>query len=317
MQEGDLVSPPLLLVVVVMVWGVGGVLGLALLLLALLLVVLGRVDMVVVLGLCLVAVVPVMGEGGEGLPWQREWRGCRGSGWGSVCGSSARACSPPRWPPCRICSRQEVRSGANTFHPFEKGFTVPRFHIAICVRGVWLIWGLPCPRPILVSFLFSSLIFPGDTHATLYTGSKAMHAHVLRILTDSPGTAGGAAEYGSGAGKKGAAATAALSASNMAITLQRRFLNLVWDSTRQRQLEIFLGLRIHRHLPTLPLPACRAPLASLSQPPGAFLLKPVPGLFAELEGADALLRPAPAQQQLVWVRANSWFRGLPGCFPSV
>lgn len=113
-------------------------------------------------------------------------------------------------------------------------------------------WNHPCPdRPwkrfdmsfedfkrstILgpVSQLADLFLVAGDIHATLYTGSKAMHSQILSIFTEEAGKF-----------KQFSAAQ------NMKITLQRRYKNAVVDSSRQKQLEMFLGLRLFKHIPSL------------------------------------------------------------------
>lgn len=85
-----------------------------------------------------------------------------------------------------------------------------------------------------VSQLADLFLIAGDIHATLYTGSKAMHSQILSIFTEEAGKF-----------KQFSAAQ------NMKITLQRRYKNAMVDSSRQKQLEIFLGLRLFKHLPSL------------------------------------------------------------------
>lgn len=85
-------------------------------------------------------------------------------------------------------------------------------------------------------------LISGDIHATIYTGSKAMHSHILSIFSEE------------------AAKNKQFSvAQNVKITLQRRYNNAVVDSYRQKQLEMFLGLRLFKHLPSIsiqPLHVC-------------------------------------------------------------
>lgn len=85
-----------------------------------------------------------------------------------------------------------------------------------------------------VSQLADLFLLSGDIHATLYTGSKAMHSQILNIFNEEPGKF-----------KQFSAAQ------NMKITLQRRYKNAVVDSSRQKQLEMFLGLRLFKHLPSV------------------------------------------------------------------
>lgn len=60
-----------------------------------------------------------------------------------------------------------------------------------------------------------------------------MHSHIIEIFSEE-------------------AKSKKSTAQNLAITLQRRYRNMLVDSTRQKQLEMFLGLRHHKHFPTLP-----------------------------------------------------------------
>ncbi|PSC67145.1 putative phosphoinositide phosphatase SAC9 [Micractinium conductrix] len=71
----------------------------------------------------------------------------------------------------------------------------------------------------------------GDIHSFLYTGSPAMHSHVLSLVVQ------GGKGYGatSGVGKL----------QNLRVAVQRRWNNTVSDTSRQQAMELFLGLRIH------------------------------------------------------------------------
>ncbi|XP_047334553.1 probable phosphoinositide phosphatase SAC9 isoform X2 [Impatiens glandulifera] len=128
-----------------------------------------------------------------------------------------------------------------------------------------------------VSQLADLFLLAGDIHATLYTGSKAMHSQILSIFSEETGKF-----------KQFSAAQ------NMKITLQRRYKNAVVDSSRQKQLEMFLGLKLFKHLPSLPL----QPLHVLSRPP-ACLLKPVPSMFQASDGGASLL--SFRRKDLIWV----------------
>lgn len=70
----------------------------------------------------------------------------------------------------------------------------------------------------------------GDIHSFLYTGSPAMHSHVLALVVQ------GGKGYGavSGVGKL----------QNLRVAVQRRWNNTVSDTSRQQAMELFLGLRI-------------------------------------------------------------------------
>ncbi|KAM7280849.1 hypothetical protein ACFE04_007983 [Oxalis oulophora] len=127
-----------------------------------------------------------------------------------------------------------------------------------------------------VSQLADLFLLAGDIHATLYTGSKAMHSQILNIFNEETG----------GKFKQFSAAA------NMKITLQRRYKNVVVDSSRQKQLEMFLGLRLFKHLPSLPV----QPLHVASRPSG-FLLKPIANMFPD-GGANLL---SFKRKDLIWV----------------
>ncbi|XP_057415949.1 probable phosphoinositide phosphatase SAC9 [Lotus japonicus] len=119
-----------------------------------------------------------------------------------------------------------------------------------------------------VSQLADLFLLAGDVHATLYTGSKAMHSQILSIFNEDTG----------GKFKQFSAAQ------NVKITLQRRYKNAVVDSSRQKQLEMFLGMRLFKHLPSISLQPLHVP----SRPSG-LVLKPVPNLFPISGGEASLL----------------------------
>ncbi|KAL8150339.1 hypothetical protein V2J09_020147 [Rumex salicifolius] len=119
-------------------------------------------------------------------------------------------------------------------------------------------------------------VIGGDVHATLYTGSKAMHSQILGVFSE-----------GRGKFKQFNAAQ------SMKITLQRRYKNVVVDSSRQKQLEIFLGMRLFKYLPSVPL----TPLHVPSRPPACFL-KPVP----EIQGCGGDISLLSFKEKsLIWV----------------
>lgn len=137
-------------------------------------------------------------------------------------------------------------------------------------------------------FKSSTLLFPvnqladlfllaGDIHATLYTGSKAMHSQILSIFSEDGGKF-----------------SKFSAAQNVKITLQRRYQNVIVDSSRQKQLEMFLGTRLFKHLPSVSV----HPLKVLSRPPGCFL-KPVPSLKLFENGSSSLL--SFRKKDLIWV----------------
>lgn len=127
-----------------------------------------------------------------------------------------------------------------------------------------------------VSQLADLFLLAGDIHATLYTGSKAMHSQILSIFNEE-------------AGKFKQFSVA----QNMKITLQRRYKNALVDSSRQKQLEMFLGLRLFRHLPSVPLQPLHVPSRA------SCLLKPVPNMFPSSDGGASLL--SFKRKDLIWV----------------
>ncbi|KAL2506192.1 putative phosphoinositide phosphatase SAC9 [Abeliophyllum distichum] len=160
-------------------------------------------------------------------------------------------------------------------------------------------WNHPCPdKPwkrfdmTFEEFKRSTILFPisqladlflvaGDIHATLYTGSKAMHSQILSIFNEEAGKF-----------KQFSAAQ------NMKITLQRRYKNAVVDSTRQKQLEMFLGLRLFKHLPSSMIHPLHVP----SRPFGCSL-KPVSSMFSSSDGGASLL--SFKRKDLIWVSAQA------------
>ncbi|KAG0466226.1 hypothetical protein HPP92_017806, partial [Vanilla planifolia] len=128
-----------------------------------------------------------------------------------------------------------------------------------------------------VNQLADLFLLAGDIHATLYTGSKAMHSQILNIFNDDGGKF-----------------SKFSAAQNVKITVQRRFKNIVVDSTRQKQLEMLLGIRLFKHLPSVPI----RPLKVLSRPPG-YVLKPMPSLKLIDGGGSSLLSFRKKDQ--IWV----------------
>ncbi|KAI7745943.1 hypothetical protein M8C21_019347, partial [Ambrosia artemisiifolia] len=128
-----------------------------------------------------------------------------------------------------------------------------------------------------ICHLADLFLIAGDIHATLYTGSKAMHSHILSIF-----------------GEEAAKAKQFSAAQNMKITLQRRYNNAVTDSYRQKQLEMFLGLRIFKHLPSVLI----QPLHVLSRR-FSFLLKPIASIDQDLDDGDSLL--SFKQKNIIWI----------------
>ncbi|XP_010916119.1 probable phosphoinositide phosphatase SAC9 [Elaeis guineensis] len=130
---------------------------------------------------------------------------------------------------------------------------------------------------IPINQLADLFLLAGDIHATLYTGSKAMHSHILNIFSD-----------------EGGKFSKFSAAQNVKITLQRRYQNVIVDSSRQKQLEMFLGLRLFKHLPSTPI----HPLKVFSRPSGCFL-KPIPSMIPIANGDSSLL--SFKKKELVWV----------------
>lgn len=128
-----------------------------------------------------------------------------------------------------------------------------------------------------VCLLADLFLIAGDIHATIYTGSKAMHSQILSIFSEE-------------AGKFKQFSVA----QNVKITLQRRYKNAIVDSSRQKQLEMFLGLRLFKHLPSLPL----QPLHVASRPFGC-VLKPVASILPSSDDGGSLL--SFKQKDLIWV----------------
>nr|XP_043615771.1 probable phosphoinositide phosphatase SAC9 [Erigeron canadensis] len=160
-------------------------------------------------------------------------------------------------------------------------------------------WNHPCPdKPwkrfdmTFEEFKRSTILSPvcqladlfliaGDIHATIYTGSKAMHSQILSIFSEE-------------AGKFKQFSVA----QNMKITLQRRYKNAVVDSSRQKQLEMFLGIRLFKHLPSLPVQSLY-----VSSRPFGCLLKQVASILPSSDDGGSLL--SFKQKELIWVSPQS------------
>lgn len=128
-----------------------------------------------------------------------------------------------------------------------------------------------------VNQLAELFLLAGDIHATLYTGSKAMHSDILNIFKEETGKF-----------------SKFSAVENVKITVLRRYQNFMNDSSRQKQLEMFLGLRLYRHLPSIPM----FPLKVLSRPSGC-MLKPVPSIIPMADGGSSLL--SFKRKDLIWV----------------
>ncbi|KAG2628277.1 probable phosphoinositide phosphatase SAC9 [Panicum virgatum] len=128
-----------------------------------------------------------------------------------------------------------------------------------------------------VNHLAELFLLAGDIHATLYTGSKAMHSEILNIFKEETGKF-----------------SKFSAVQNVKITVQRRIHNYMNDSSRQKQLEMFLGLRLYKHFPSIPM----FPLKVLSRPSGC-MLKPVPCITPVADGGSSLL--SIKKKDLIWV----------------
>ncbi|KAJ0976307.1 hypothetical protein J5N97_018272 [Dioscorea zingiberensis] len=128
-----------------------------------------------------------------------------------------------------------------------------------------------------ISILADLFLLAGDIHATLYTGSKAMHSQILNIF-----------------GEDGGKFRQFSVAQNVKITIQRRYKNVIVDSSRQKQLEMFLGIRLFKHLPSVAVD----PLKVLSRPSGC-MLKPIPSMSPTANGGSSLL--SFKNKDLIWV----------------
>ncbi|XP_039145978.1 probable phosphoinositide phosphatase SAC9 [Dioscorea cayenensis subsp. rotundata] len=128
-----------------------------------------------------------------------------------------------------------------------------------------------------INLLADLFLLAGDIHATLYTGSKAMHSQILNIF-----------------GEDGGKFKQFSVAQNVKITIQRRYKNVIVDSSRQKQLEMFLGIRLFKHLPSVAVD----PLKVLSRPSGC-MLKPVPSIAPTANGGSGLL--SFKNKDLIWV----------------
>ncbi|KAJ3694465.1 hypothetical protein LUZ60_009945 [Juncus effusus] len=133
-----------------------------------------------------------------------------------------------------------------------------------------------------VNYLSDLFLLAGDIHATIYTGSKAMHSEILRVFKEETGGSGGRFS-------KLSAAQA-----NVKIMVQRRYTNVMVDSSRQKQLEMLLGLRLFKHLPSISV----HPPKVLSRPTGC-VLKPVPSAAPIPDGGSSLL--SYKKKELIWV----------------
>jgi hypothetical protein len=86
--------------------------------------------------------------------------------------------------------------------------------------------------PSVVHGLTELFQLNGDVHAALYTGSRALNSAMMHLLD------------GSGSRRRGGVSSspAAATATQISISVQRRFVNLTLDSSRQLAFEAFLGM---------------------------------------------------------------------------
>jgi hypothetical protein len=82
----------------------------------------------------------------------------------------------------------------------------------------------------------------GDVHSALYTGSPAMHSHVLGLVLNPDARPYGGASAGVG------------KLQNLRVAVQRRWNNTVSDAARQASIEVFLGINVEKHCPGVVLP---------------------------------------------------------------
>jgi len=91
----------------------------------------------------------------------------------------------------------------------------------------------------------------GDVHSALYTGSPAMHSHVLGLVL-----AADARPYGTSSSSVG-------KLQNLRVAVQRRWNNTVSDSARQQSMELFLGLNMGKYFPRVKSVVPPHPLAGI------------------------------------------------------
>lgn len=97
-------------------------------------------------------------------------------------------------------------------------------------------------HPDAVADFVSAFKRHGDVHSSLYTGSPAMHSHVLGLVLHAEARPYGGASTGVGR------------LQNLRVAVQRRWNNAVSDDARQAAIEVFLGLNIYTHCPGVMIP---------------------------------------------------------------
>jgi hypothetical protein len=85
--------------------------------------------------------------------------------------------------------------------------------------------------PSVANALQELFALNGDVHAALYTGSRALNSAMMGMLDGATG----------GKRKGVSSSPAASTATQIGISVQRRFVNLTLDSSRQVAFEAFLG----------------------------------------------------------------------------
>ncbi|KAL3148494.1 hypothetical protein ABBQ38_013936 [Trebouxia sp. C0009 RCD-2024] len=93
--------------------------------------------------------------------------------------------------------------------------------------------------PDVVAEQAEMFLINGDMQSNLYTSSRAMHSAILGLLQNEASSMSKA-----GIGKL----------QNLSVTVQRRWNNVLADSTRQLIIEMFLGLRLNQHFPSARFP---------------------------------------------------------------
>ena len=87
-------------------------------------------------------------------------------------------------------------------------------------------------NPIVIHEYVAMFRRHGDVHSELYTGSRAMHSHILGIVKGED-----LRTYGSASSSVG-------KLQNLKVAVQRRWNNTVTDASRQEAIELFVGLHL-------------------------------------------------------------------------
>ncbi|KAK9842777.1 hypothetical protein WJX74_002313 [Apatococcus lobatus] len=135
--------------------------------------------------------------------------------------------------------------------------------------------------PELVAGMAEIFLINGDLNSSLYTSSKAMHSAILGLLQ-----------------RDESSSTAFMGKlSNLSVLVQRRYHNVLSDAARQSVIEMFLGLQMGVHFPSVQLLYTDTSLP----------------LSDESEAEDAPDEPAPSD--LLKLCSSSFLTGLT-CFGS-